>query len=191
MNVIGVDQSLTHTAVHVAHGGWDRYAIKTDPKKFADKLARLEHIHDVFVDGLPAAPGVAYVEGYGFNTQKGHSLGELGGLLQFTLYRAGWTIVLVPPATLKKFVSGKGGADKALMLREVFRRWGYEATNDNDCDAFSLLAFGLIHQWHLNGLTVEAYSRTCASAPELSQIKPATKADVECFAKIEIIRRAA
>lgn len=42
-----------------------------------------------------------------------------------------------PPA-LKKFVTGKGNCKKNLMLKEVYKKWGVDFTDDNICDAYSL-----------------------------------------------------
>lgn len=177
--IMGLDQSITNSVAVRGFGDARPHVtrISTKPKDFEHKLDRLDHIARAFsspcvIDG----PGVAYVEGYGFGSQVAHSLGELGGMLQLDLWRAGWEIYLVPPSTLKKFVTGKGNAEKSLMMLEVYKRWGYSAHDDNDCDAFALYAFGALHQLHIGGIESTAFGA-------------ATKVQAECFSKIEHLQR--
>lgn len=178
--IIGIDQSLSHTVVHVPCGvgsgvldvrACRSVSIKTEKKGFAHPVARLHHILFSFQDVLDTLQldrcghaGLAYIEGYGFASQMAHALGELGGALKLALYEYGWTIVNVPPSTLKKFVTGKGNAEKDTMMLECFKRWGYSATDNNDCDAYCLRQFGLAHQG----------------------IAACTKAQAECFKKLEV-----
>ena len=51
--------------------------------------------------------------------------------------------VLVTPATLKKYATGKGNADKTAMAMAAFKRFGREFPNDNEADAYWLRAAGL------------------------------------------------
>ncbi|HUV67023.1 MAG TPA: hypothetical protein VMW24_24260, partial [Sedimentisphaerales bacterium] len=43
----------------------------------------------------------------------------------------------------KKFVAGKGNADKDLMLKEVLKRFALDLDNHNVADAVGLLYIGL------------------------------------------------
>ena len=45
---------------------------------------------------------------------------------------------IIPPNTLKKFITGKGNAKKELMLLKVYKRWGVEFNDNNMADAYSL-----------------------------------------------------
>jgi crossover junction endodeoxyribonuclease RuvC len=176
-SIIGIDQSIEHTVVHTASGP---FRIDTDPKDFIHGTARLQHISEHFADCIgPIAPGWAYIEGYAFSRQMAHMLGELGGQLKLELYGLGWVIVVVPPSTLKKFVTGKGTSDKAVMMRDVLKHWKYEAVDDNDSDAFSLRMFGEMHQRHLRGEHVtKADAASCAAVltyypSHLAHLQPA------------------
>lgn len=84
------------------------------------------------------------LEDYAFSARgaKTHETGELGGVVRIALLEAGCTIWLVNPSTLKKLGTGKGNASKDIVVREVFRRWGFEARNQDLADAF-VLAKGL------------------------------------------------
>jgi len=155
--VLGFDPSLSHSAAHWAGDGWHcevglrtgSFAIKSEPKNFAHRVARLRNIRDqlcAYMTGLTdrVGPGVAFVEGYSFGARREQqSLGEWGGQLRLTMLDLGWDIVEVPPSTLKKYVTGKGTAEKDGMRMEVLKRWKYESTDNNDADAYALMRMGL------------------------------------------------
>ena len=63
----------------------------------------------------------------------------------FWLWQAKIQTLVVPPSTLKKFVTGKGSSEKSVMLRETFRHWNVIAANDNEADAAGLLHVGLAY----------------------------------------------
>lgn len=52
---------------------------------------------------------------------------------------------LVPPATLKKFATGRGNATKADMAVALYKRAGIELADDNQVDAWWLRAAGMQH----------------------------------------------
>lgn len=49
----------------------------------------------------------------------------------------------VHSATLKKWTTGKGNADKAMMVAAVQHRWHPAVTDDNEADAQALLHYAL------------------------------------------------
>ncbi len=51
-------------------------------------------------------------------------------------------IVMVPPATLKKYATGKGNADKLAMVMAAYKRLGYDGSDHNEADALWLRAIG-------------------------------------------------
>lgn len=149
---VGLDLSFTCTGVVVLgpDGGLvDREHIKAPPAKVAQpkRLGAMQReiLGAIFGD-QPLSPRGKHepvevcVEGYsmGSRATQAHKAGELGGVMRLSLWRHFFGYVNVPPSTLKKFATGKGNADKSLVLREVWRKWGYEAVNDNDADAFAL-----------------------------------------------------
>ena len=86
-----------------------------------------------------------YVEGLSFGS-KGQAILELGALHYFIrifLYKKKINYKIIPPGTLKKFVTEKGNAKKNLMLMKVFQKWGEEFSDDNLCDAYSLARMAL------------------------------------------------
>jgi crossover junction endodeoxyribonuclease RuvC len=51
--------------------------------------------------------------------------------------------VLVTPSQLKKFVTGKGNADKSVVMKEVYKRFSIDTDDDNTADAVVLGHIGM------------------------------------------------
>lgn len=80
-----------------------------------------------------------FMEGYSMGSMNNREMmGELGGHLKWLLWKAGLKTVLVSPNTLKKWVCGTGKGKKDAMMMHAFKRWKFEAPNDDVCDAFGL-----------------------------------------------------
>lgn len=75
--------------------------------------------------------------------------GMVHGAVRAALIDALVPYVTVPPASLKKFATGKGNADKTGMAIAALKRFGCEFADDNQCDAFWLRAMGLAAYGHL------------------------------------------
>jgi Holliday junction resolvasome RuvABC endonuclease subunit len=89
-------------------------------------------------------PGDLYVtEGYAFSASHAHSMGEIGGCIRRVIWESGGNLLVVPPSTLKKFLTGKGAGDKNIVMKHVWRRWGFDSDDDNECDAFGCAMLGL------------------------------------------------
>lgn len=133
----GIDQSLTGTGVAIIEN--DSHSLKlVSPKKLRG-IQRLLYIENTLKTLLPDNIDLIAMEGYAFSA-IGHvfALGELGGIIKRFLYVNNYKFIIVPPGTLKKYVSGKGNSPKNLMLLSAYKKWGIEFKNDNLCDAFSL-----------------------------------------------------
>ncbi len=70
------------------------------------------------------------------------SLGIMHGVVRLTLRQVGHTEMLVQPATLKKYATGKGNASKGEVLAAAIRRLGYGGADHNEADALWLRAIG-------------------------------------------------
>lgn len=140
MRIIALDLSLTRS-------GWAGPFLRLSgvlvPPRGQDRgMARLRWIRDQVIAKCAGADVVA-IEGYAYGSARGasqqHSLGELGGVVRLALFEAGIHYVDVAPATLKKFATGKGNANKELMLAESIRRLGYSGSDSNEADALWML----------------------------------------------------
>jgi crossover junction endodeoxyribonuclease RuvC len=77
---------------------------------------------------------------------------EIAGLsymVRHWLWKQQKPYVLVAPTSVKKMATGKGNADKSLVMKSVFQRWAHDCDNDNSADAVTLCYIGrsLVGEW--------------------------------------------
>ena len=115
--VIGIDLSLNSTGL--AFIFYDNKEEKVNTKILKIKslrgVKRLENIKreiDQFIDKCSGIVDIDLIclEGYSFGSRGRavFSIAELGGLIKHLLFDRKIKTVLVPPTTLKKFVTGRG-----------------------------------------------------------------------------------
>jgi Holliday junction resolvasome RuvABC endonuclease subunit len=151
MKIVGLDLSLAATGWAAAAdsiGGHSHGVIATTSS--TDLPLRLDHIADR-VEQLAADADLIVVEDLPKNVKfGGTSLGMVHGVVRHLLWamagdgRCGPT-VLVPPASLKTFATGRGNASKPDIRMEVFKRFYVDIADDNACDAYVLRAMALDH----------------------------------------------
>ncbi len=150
--VVGVDPSLSHTAMHILtdHGvaavDSKPVSIRGELKKFPNALVRLASMRDRFraeLTGL-AAETLVVTEGYSFGSKFAReAMGELQGAYRLAAHDLGLEVAVVPPTTLKKYVTSKGVAEKDAIRMFALKRWGYESSNNDDADSYALMRLGL------------------------------------------------
>jgi len=147
VNVIGLDLSLTRTGICLPDGTTDHIVGTRD----GDLYQRAHHMVAALRDWLLPADLVV-IEDIGTRfIQTAISLAYVhcltDGLLTDT------RVVKVAPSRLKRFATGKGGADKHAMTVAAIRNgWacdGDEGTTDDEADAWWLwtLGKGLVGEW--------------------------------------------
>jgi crossover junction endodeoxyribonuclease RuvC len=145
MIYVGIDQSYTCTGMVAVRDGEvlfeGKYKFKKEDykqisetmgKMFAD-LAKVEYDYD---DAC-----VLCIEGYAYSSKFTNNLvhmGELGGIIKGGVCQEYGSIAVVPPTTVKKFVTGKGNCAKDVVMKEAFKKWGYDNSNNNLVDAFCI-----------------------------------------------------
>ena len=140
--VIGLDLSLTSTG----------YAHVTAVLRAAERIRRpqytgterLRAVRDAIEHRVRDADAdLVVLEGYAFGRpNQAHQLGELHGVVRVMLDTTGVPWCVIPPASLKKYATGKGNADKGLMLTEAVRRLGYAGSSNDEADALWLACAG-------------------------------------------------
>ena len=149
MRVIGLDQSYTGFGFSV-----DGVSIKKNfpTSKYPNPVDRLIAVEDWLDEQLMSFSGADLVvmEGYANGAKFGREMaGELGWAVKRTIWFATDSYpLIVPPPSLKKFVTGKGNAKKNEMLLGVFKQWKAEFSDDNQADAFALEKFGKAYLQH-------------------------------------------
>ena len=150
MRVVGIDQSYSNFGYSI-----DGNAKKKGfpASKFDTHAQRLGAIRDWFQcwieDVAHGGLDLVAMEGYSNASKFGRELsGELGGVVKLVVwdaFGANVPLLVVPPTSLKKFVTGSGGAAKNQMLLHVYRKWGVEFADDNQADAYALEQFGKMY----------------------------------------------
>jgi crossover junction endodeoxyribonuclease RuvC len=154
MKIMGIDLSLRATGIVIRDTDdlpdplnlFLQWLIKSSPTTDQKMIDRLCEIRNKVVDVIEVKkPDKIVIEGLSYGSKNTSSLCDLAKLnfaIEVYCKHMGIPYEMVPPTTLKKFVTGKGNCKKDLMLMKVFKRWGVEFEDDNLCDAFALCKYG-------------------------------------------------
>jgi Holliday junction resolvasome RuvABC endonuclease subunit len=89
-----------------------------------------------------------------------HSLGEAGGTMKLTLRDTVMGIVGYPsiptPQQIKKFCSGSGVVPKDQVSKYVYKKWGVDAMDNNQADAYSAARIAMALALGITELQYEA-----------------------------------
>lgn len=144
MIVVGIDQSYTGFGFSV-HGTAIKKAFPMSKYTTSEeRLFDIENWLQKQLEGINDFIDLVVMEGYANAAKFGReAAGELGWAVKRTVFLVTEDIPLVvPPTSLKKFVTGKGNAKKNEMLLWVYKHWGESFSDDNQADAFALEKFG-------------------------------------------------
>ncbi|MGV9779731.1 hypothetical protein [Streptosporangium sp. NPDC003464] len=142
--VLGLDLSLTATGIAT----WDGRPLSTLRTVASDGDQRLRRImvtvraeaYDYFnIEPIE----LAVIEDLPKHAQGAGITGMVHGAVRIALMELGVPYALVPPATLKKYATGRGNATKPDMRMALYRRTGLDLRDDNQVDAWWLRAAGL------------------------------------------------
>lgn len=90
-------------------------------------------------------PDAVFIEGFSFGS-KGRAVYEIGGLGYLVRHRL-WLRTIpyceVSPASLKRYATGHGNANKDEMIAEAVRRFDFPGKDNNAADAWLLLHMGM------------------------------------------------
>lgn len=147
---LGIDLSLCNSGVVLLEDGKIvvQRLIKSKPvgDKPVDELKRIQKIVSEIEDIVSEYnPTISVIENMAFGIQKTTSLTQLSALNFFTRamladYRV--PFFLVAPTTLKKFITGKGNADKEVLMMMVYRDYKEQILDNNLVDGFGLSLIG-------------------------------------------------
>lgn len=157
MITVGLDLSLTKTGVAVLEDGELLYSglVRSKPQGDTptDEIERIMEIRNNIIETIRdnsivhgKHPDLVAIEGLAFLARNTSALVQLSGLnymLREVFWTAQWPFVIVAPTTLKKFITGKGNAQKDLMLLETYKRYGVNLLDDNEVDAYGLAQIAL------------------------------------------------
>lgn len=139
--ILGLDLSLTATGWALVWDGSPQWGVIKTKYRGVKRLSEIRDEVRAIVQKIE--PSLAVIEGYSYGSHQGMAgLAELGGVIRLLLLDMGVPYIVVAPTTNKKFATGKGNAEKDLVLKRVFQHWGADMSNNNEADAFSLAQFG-------------------------------------------------
>lgn len=144
--VTGIDPSLTALGLATAYPAGDIVAHTVTPRDSG--CARLDQLRDharthVDLYTLVVIEGPSHGSPAAGRQRGHHERAGLWWLLTWTLWRLDIDVAVCPPATLKKWATGKGTASKDQVLLAVERRFPTAAVvNNNEADAAVLAAIG-------------------------------------------------
>lgn len=146
---VGIDASYSGFAIcamgveeYAPYYAWLFKSKLTGPDRLNDirefvveVLAQIEETHTVWEIGI---------EGYAFGSQNGREIaGELAGMVKLIIWdqyqeenRRYPTII--PPTSLKKFITGSGAAKKEQLLLQTYKKYQIEFNDNNLCDAYGI-----------------------------------------------------
>lgn len=148
MIVVGLDLSLTSTGV----ARWNGIAYTTALVKPKASLRGHERLAWILGDLRERTQDatLAVVEGpsYGSATQGVHERGGLWWMVTHQLWLWQIPTAVAPPASVKRYATGKGNAQKDAVLTAVVRRFAEFDGNNDAADALILAALGAEHLGH-------------------------------------------
>jgi crossover junction endodeoxyribonuclease RuvC len=165
VNIAAIDLSLTRTGWALTRGGRRHYG-SIIPKSTG--MPRIDHIMDALETLLHPESGggldteLVVLEGPALHAQ-GRGVCDrwaLRGVVLYHLHMSGVPFVEIPPASMKKFATGNGNANKDAMVAAAIRHFDYPGENNDEADSWIALAMAEAHYGHL---PLSAY-RTAALA---------------------------
>ena len=143
---VGIDPSLSGTGIAQADGLL--LTVKTHAKP-GRKNNRLQAIHKAAFDAAGGGhwagkPALVMVEDLPTHAKSAGLTGQAQGVVRLGLVDAGVSMMFLAPATLKKFATGKGNADKAAMIAAWNEKAHAKVTDDNQADAAWLRQYGRV-----------------------------------------------
>lgn len=105
--------------------------------------------------GTPLSKVYVVIENFSFGSaNKAAEIGMLHGVVRYMLFRAGVANVMIAPTQMKKWVVGKGVAEKSLILKYIEKRYGYDCDQEDAADALGLMTLARALLGHHPGTLV-------------------------------------
>ena len=143
--VAGIDSALQKVGLCVFRDGqYELHLIKP-----ATGLRGTERLVDLRTKVMAvlseARPDLVAIEGYSYDSVgRWFDLGEIGGVLKVELMVQGTPTTIVPPCSLKQFMTDNGQASKTKMIRAVQEHLNVVTDSDDLADAAGLARFAYV-----------------------------------------------
>jgi crossover junction endodeoxyribonuclease RuvC len=147
MRVMGIDPA-THTGYVLLEVEEDtitlsHYEMYTPPPKVKG-MEKLAYIGGRLNQRMEEdKPDLVVLEGYSFASKHAIvTMAEIGTIYRYFMWQAEQSYIELAPTSLKKFVTGVGNCKKELILKEVYKVWGFDTNDNNISDAYGLAMYG-------------------------------------------------
>lgn len=137
MRIAGIDPSLNATGLALADG-----STQTLKQKASDGDYRLVNIANGIRGYILGRHDLAIMEDLPRNAMGAGVTGQVQGVVRQALQESSIPYLLVSAATLKKFATDNGRADKAQMRQAWLERTGIDNPRDDEVDAAWLRTLG-------------------------------------------------
>lgn len=137
--VIGLDLSITATGIAC----WDGTTDTITAAKWGGDWRLVNIRKQVHHHVLTPRVDLVVIEDLPTHAHGAGITGMVHGAVRELLCDVGLPYVLVPPATLKKYATGRGNATKPDMRMALYQRAGIDLRDDNQVDALWLRYMGL------------------------------------------------
>lgn len=141
--VIGIDPSLASTGIAYANG--ELTNVKTEK---SEGVYRLQPIYNTTFAAAGSGywkgtKSLAVVEDLPRNAMGAGLTGQAQGCVRLAIANAGISMLTIAPATLKKFATGNGKADKGELKARYKLDTGAENKNSDQVDAYYMRQYGV------------------------------------------------
>ena len=147
MIVIGCDFGLRKSGIVIldGHANIQEQALIKVNSTGAQRLYDIELIFDSLARPHEHEEELhVFVEGYAYGAKyQRESLAELGGVMRRYFYVNKINYWVIPPTSVKMFVTGSGRASKNYMKKRTKEKWGLNFRSDDVCDAHGLAKLGV------------------------------------------------
>lgn len=154
---VGIDLSFNATGICVSDKKFKRVTTGLISSRKGDSLfnrvqyisQEIRHYIAAQVDERTTIKCIGIEQlSYGSKGQRGAQIAYLHYRVRLDLmewfvkrFKKDCPLYTVPATTLKKWVTNNGRAQKNLMMKETFKRWGFDTDDDNICDAYCVCRY--------------------------------------------------
>lgn len=116
-----------------------------------DTYTRLYYFMNMQMDGIQASgsiirmiPQYIILESFFTGNMRGTTvIPELRGVIKLAAYQRNIEVIEIAPQTVKKYVTGKGNADKDMVRRNINERYNMSTSSEDEADSIASGLAGL------------------------------------------------
>jgi crossover junction endodeoxyribonuclease RuvC len=144
---MSLDLSLNGTGVCI-YGDvtkeMEPFLIKTN--KLKDHMKKIVHIKKVIFKNIRNFNiKKVFIEGqsYGSRGRAILSIAQLHGVIMYFLIKKKIPYECIPPTQVKKYVTGKGNCKKSLILKSLYKYYGFDIDQEDMADSIAVMITGM------------------------------------------------